>query len=253
MLKAIFFDMDGVIVDTERDGHRVAFNETFEEFGLADRWDVELYHRLLQIAGGKERMQHYFTTMAAKLPVPIERLNQFVGELHARKTSRLIEMIEQRRLPLRPGIRRFMIEARDDGLAMVVCTTSNERFARAVLRTLLSDIPFAAILAGDVVENKKPNPAIYELALNRTAAHPCQCLVVEDSANGVQAAAAAGIPILATTNDYTENEDLFPADIVVTSLGDSSGPRAFIRKPSSGFAADGVVHLQEVKEYLYDD
>ena len=61
-MQALIFDCDGVLVDTERDGHRVAFNEAFARKGLAARWSVEEYGELLKVAGGKERMRRYFDT-----------------------------------------------------------------------------------------------------------------------------------------------------------------------------------------------
>ncbi|TVQ41208.1 MAG: HAD family hydrolase [Spirochaetaceae bacterium] len=252
MLRALFFDMDGVIVDTERDGHRVAFNQTFQHFGIPDRWDEDLYHDLLQIAGGKERMKHYFTTMAETPPVPRADIDRLVAEMHTYKTSRLIDILEKAQLPLRPGVQRFMREANQAGLAMAICTTSNERAAHAVAATMLADIEFAAILAGDVVSRKKPDPEIYLLALHKTGCSAAECLVVEDSRNGVVAAKAAGIPVIATTNHYTEREDLSQSDLIVSCLGDSNGERAVVRKPRGGFAVDGIVHLEEVKRYLYD-
>lgn len=253
MLKAVFFDMDGVIIDTERDGHRVAFNETFEEYGLPVHWDEEEYHALLQIAGGKERMKHYFSNASAELPVPEGDLDSFVAELHKHKTARLIEMVRDKRLPLRPGVHRLMRETLDNGLKLAVCTTSNERFANAVLDTMLEDIRFDAVLAGDLVKRKKPDPEIYELALQTFNLAPEEALVVEDSANGVAAATRAGISVLVTTNAYTEQEDLSDASIIVDCLGEEGRISASVSKPEKGFAPDGIVHLSEVRSYLYEE
>lgn len=229
-LKAIFFDQDGVIIDTERDGHRVAFNDTFKAMGFDTVWDVDYYHELLQIAGGKERMRHHLHTIGFGVTVPAEEEDEFIRKMHAMKTNRFIELIETGQLPLRSGIHRFMKEAVDQGLKLGVCTTSNERAAHAIAYDILKDIPFEFVLAGDIVKYKKPDPEIYLLALEKIGLKPEECLVVEDSNNGVMAAKAAGMKVIATSNFYTEKEDLSSADVVVTMLGDPDGEKGKLVK-----------------------
>ena len=129
-IKAVFFDQDGVIIDTERDGHRVAFNVTFKEFGYDFEWDVEKYHELLQVSGGKERMKHYLHTEGFGVEINPEEEDELIKAMHKFKTSTFIEMIESGNLPLRPGVKRFMKEVNDAGLVLGVCTTSNVRSAR---------------------------------------------------------------------------------------------------------------------------
>jgi len=245
-LKAVFFDQDGVIIDTERDGHRVSFNETFQEFGYSFEWGVDEYHELLQISGGKERMKHYLQTKGFGKPVPPQEVDDLIARMHKRKTALFIEMVESGRLPLRPGIHRFMREAMAAGLRLGVCTTSNEKAANAIAYQILKDITFEVVLAGDVVEKKKPAPDIYNLALEKTGLRPQDCFVVEDSRNGVLAARAAGMRILATTNVYTENEDLSPAEVIVSCLGDPAGEKAVLHKGPADVARDGVVHVEAV-------
>ena len=171
-IKAALFDVDGVIIDTERDGHRVAFNMAFKEFGFADEWSVEEYHKLLQIGGGKERMKYYWQNHGFSKPVQADEIDQLIKQLHERKTALFIDLIKQRKLPLRPGIHRFMREAVDAGLKTAICTTSNEQAATAIRENELSDIPFDLILAGDVVKKKKPDPEIYNLAVSRLGLTP---------------------------------------------------------------------------------
>ncbi|HMK08732.1 MAG TPA: HAD-IA family hydrolase [Anaerolineales bacterium] len=245
-LKAIFFDQDGVIIDTERDGHRVSFNETFKEFGFDFAWDVDEYHELLQIAGGKERMKHYWQTKGFGKPVSADEVDDLIARMHKRKTALFIELIESGRLPLRPGIHRFMQEAVAAGLQLGVCTTSNEKAAHAIAYQILKDIPFAFVLAGDVVEKKKPAPDIYNLGLEKSGLKAAQVFVVEDSRNGVLAGKAAGMRVLATTNVYTEKEDLSPAEIIVSCLGDAGGEKASLKKGPAEVVRDGVVHVAEV-------
>jgi HAD superfamily hydrolase (TIGR01509 family) len=248
-IKALFFDQDGVIIDTERDGHRVAFNETFKEMGFDAYWDEEYYHELLQIGGGKERMKHYFAGRGFGRPVAPEEEDALIQEMHKRKTARFVELIESGSLPLRPGVRRFMEEAMDAGVALGICTTSNERAAQAIAFDVLKGIRFDFVLAGDIVTKKKPDPEIYLLALSHTGLQPDECLVIEDSRNGVMAAKAAGMRVLATTNHYTEKEDLSEADLVVTCLGHPDGERGLMTRGSlPGY--DGVVHVRQLLKYF---
>ena len=245
-IKALIFDQDGVIIDTERDGHRVAFNRTFKEFGYDFEWDVEKYHELLQVAGGKERMRHYLHTEGFGVEVKPEEEDELIKKLHKRKTEIVIGLIESGELPPRPGVKRLMKEAMDAGLTMGVCTTSNERAAHAVAYNILKDIKVDFVLAGDVVSRKKPDPEIYNLALQKTGLKPEECIVVEDSRNGVLAAKAAGMHVVATTNVYTEREDLSEADIVVTCLGDPDGERGELKQGGEGLDYDGVLRLDQL-------
>ena len=245
-IKAIIFDQDGVIIDTERDGHRVAFNETFKEFGFDAEWDVEYYHELLQIAGGKERMKHHLETKGFGVEVAPEEVDELIKKLHKRKTEIFVELITSGKLPLRPGVKRVMLEAMAAGLIVGVCTTSNEKAANAVAHGVLKDIKFAFVLAGDIVKKKKPDPEIYNLALEKTGLEPEECMVVEDSHNGVLAAKAAGMHCIATTNGYTENEDLNQADIIVSCLGDPDGEKGTLSKGGDGLEYDGVLKVSQL-------
>lgn len=249
-IKAIFFDQDGVIIDTERDGHRVSFNDTFKHFGYDFEWGVDYYHELLQVAGGKERMKHHLHTRGFGKEVDPQEEDELIKAMHKWKTSRFIEMIESGQLPLRPGIHRFMKEAMDAGLILGVCTTSNERSARAVAYKILSDIKFSFVLAGDVVSKKKPDPAIYLLGLEKSNLTAEEVVVIEDSRNGVLAAKAAGLSVVATTNVYTAKEDLSAAEIIVTSLGDPDGEKGVMTKGGDGMLFDGVLHVDQVLKYF---
>lgn len=249
-IKAVFFDQDGVIIDTERDGHRVAFNKTFKEFGYDFEWDVHYYHELLQVAGGKERMKHHLHTKGFGKPVDPEEEDELIKSMHKWKTSTFVEMIESGELPLRPGVKRLMKEVNDAGLVLGVCTTSNERSAHAVAYKVLKDIDFDFVLAGDVVKNKKPAPDIYNLALEKTGLQPEECLVIEDSRNGVLAAKAAGMHVVVTTNGYTEKEDVSDGDIVVTALGDPDGELGKLKRGGAGLDYDGVLHLDQLVAYF---
>jgi HAD superfamily hydrolase (TIGR01509 family) len=226
MLKAIIFDCDGVLVDTERDVHRVAFNRAFAAEGIDAEWSVALYGELLLVAGGKERMTHYFEHHGwpDHQYGPHEEL---IAQLHKKKTAIGAEMIAKGEATLRPGIARIVDEAIAAGVTLGVCTTSNAKFIDAVLDLLGPErkAKFAFVHAGDVVKKKKPDPAIYELAKQSLGVGdggptPEQCIVIEDSRNGLLAATGAGLPTLVTTSTYTVDEDFHEAAKVVPELGD---------------------------------
>ena len=225
MLKAIIFDCDGVLVDTERDGHRVGFNRAFEQFGIAAEWDVALYGKLLQVAGGKERMRAYFDEYGW----PEDKVAEFGGRdelilaLHKAKTGITAGLVGEGALPLRPGISRIVDEAIAAGVTLGVCTTSNPKFIDAVLDLFGPErkAKFAFVHAGDCVARKKPDPEIYELAKISLKLPVEQCVVIEDSRNGLLAAKGAGLPCLITTSTYTVDEDFTEADRVVPELGDA--------------------------------
>lgn len=249
-IKAIFFDQDGVIIDTEKDGHRVAFNQAFKAFGYDFAWDVEKYHDLLRVSGGKERMRQYFKEEALFTDKSEDELLDHIKSLHKTKTGLFIELIESGALPLRSGIKRFMEEGVSAGLTLGVCTTANERSANAIAKGMLGDIPFKFILAGDVVSKKKPDPEIYLMALEKTGLRPESCLVIEDSRVGVLAAKAAGMHVVATTNVYTENEDLSEADIVVSCLGDPEGEKGTLQQAKMKLDYDGVLRVDQLINYF---
>ena len=224
-MTALIFDCDGVLADTERDGHRVAFNRTFEEFGLPVQWSEEAYGEALKIAGGKERMASLLTdefVARAELPTDPEGQREAVASWHRRKTEIYTEMVQQGRLPPRPGVARIAAEVIEAGWSVAVASTSSEASVRAVLEHVVvaGSASRFEVLAGDVVPKKKPAPDIYLLALERLGADPANTLVIEDSRNGLLAAAGAGLPCLVTVNGYTEAEDFSEAVLVVTSLGD---------------------------------
>ncbi len=222
MIKALIFDCDGVLVDTERDAHRVGFNLAFAEHGIAAEWSVELYARLLLTAGGKERMAVYFDEFGWPLGADsADAKTALILDLHKTKTRITSEIVAD--LPVRPGVLRIIDEARAAGVRLGVCTTSNPKFIDAVLDLFGAErkAAFEFVHAGDVVAKKKPAPDIYLLALETLGLPASACVVVEDSRNGLLAATGAGIPTLITMSTYTAEEDFSEAAKVVPELGDA--------------------------------
>src|ERR1700733_1641128 len=228
-MPALIFDCDGVLADTERDGHRPAFNETFAEVGLPVNWSEDEYGEKLKIGGGKERMASLLTDELVRAhgpPADAEDQKEMLADWHRRKTARYKAMVLAGRLPARPGIRRIVEEALDAGWALAVASTSAEESVRAVLEHAVGtdNASHFAVFAGDIVPAKKPDPAIYTLALERLSLEPGDALVIEDSRNGLLAADRAGLRCVVTVSSYTTDEDMSEAVLVVTSLGDPDEP-----------------------------
>lgn len=219
-MDALLFDCDGVLVDTERDGHRVAFNAAFKAAGLDTEWSVDRYGELLTTAGGKERMRRHFDETG--WPVADDARDALILDLHKRKTDLFMGLIQEGKLPLRPGVARLIDEGIDAGLDMAVCSTSNERAVQTIVDVMLGPqrAPHLPVFAGDIVPAKKPDPAIYKLAAQRLSVQPLRCVVVEDSNNGLRAALAAGMTCIVTKSSYTGGEDFTGAARIVEDLGE---------------------------------
>lgn len=220
-LDALLFDCDGVLADTERDAHRVAFNIAFQERGLEDEWDEELYGKLLETGGGKERMTAYWNEKGewpAEVGEDEEKRVEMVKALHKRKTELFMQLVEEGSVPLRPGVKRLVREAKEAGVVVAVCSTSNEKAVQAIVDQLGEDGKGVEVFAGDMVEKKKPAPDIYLLAKEQLGVDADKVCVVEDSSNGLSAARAARMACLVTKSSYTKDEDFNEAMWVVESL-----------------------------------
>ena len=228
-MPALIFDCDGVLADTERDGHRPAFNETFAEVGLPVNWSEAEYADKLRIGGGKERMASLLTPEFVKahgLPGDPEGQKELLADWHRRKTARYKEIVRSGQLPGRPGIARVVAEAIGAGWTLAVASTSAEESVRAVLEHAVGADHAAhfSVFAGDVVPAKKPDPAIYDLAVSELGIDRGDAVVIEDSRNGLLAAVGARLRCVVTVSSYTAEEDMSEAVMVVSSLGDPGEP-----------------------------
>ncbi len=225
-LKALIFDVDGTLAETE-EAHRQAFNKVFEEYGLDWIWSQELYSQLLLITGGKERIRHFLRSFhPGRAEYFIEHDDEVII-MHQRKTAIYMDMVRTGAIPLRPGIERIFNEAREAGIKLAISTTTNYNPLRALFEgTLGTDVldGFEAIAAGDMVKVKKPAPDLYLMALEKLGLPPSECLAMEDSRNGLVSAHAAGLESLITINTYTEDQDFSEALAIVSNLGEPGQP-----------------------------
>jgi HAD superfamily hydrolase (TIGR01509 family) len=226
-LKALIFDVDGTLADTEKDGHRVAFNQAFAEVGLDWDWSVELYGALLEVTGGKERIRYYLERFNPQFEGP-DDLDGFIADLHRRKTAHYTRMLGEGAIPMRPGVNRLLHEAMQAGVRLAIATTTTPENVSALLRySLAPDAQdwFEVIAAGDIVPAKKPAPDIYLWAMQRMGLEPADCVAFEDSENGVRSVLDAGIrSLLVAINGYTRDQDFTGAGLVVDHFGEPDLP-----------------------------
>ena len=220
-LKALIFDVDGTLADTERDGHRVAFNQAFKEAGLSWNWNIETYGELLKVTGGKERIRHFIENYQTEFVIPGEA-DEFVRKLHQSKTQHFVALLNSGAIHLRPGVQRLLKQARANGLRLGIATTTTPQNVITLLSATLGAESlswFDVIAAGDVVPNKKPAPDIYQHALDQMKLPAAECLAFEDSDNGLLSSLAAGLKTIVTVNAYTRQQNFKGAAIVLDQLG----------------------------------
>ncbi|MGC2047476.1 MAG: HAD family hydrolase [Gallionella sp.] len=220
-IKAIIFDVDGTLADTE-DGHRKSFNKAFAECGLDWNWDVALYDKLLKVTGGKERIKYFVSEFVPDFVKPAD-YEGFVKNLHAVKTRHYTDMLAEGNIPLRPGIKQLIHDAYTAGTKLAIATTTTPENVTALLEVGLgnnwADF-FAANGCGDIVPHKKPAPDIYFWVLEKLGLSPGECIALEDSENGLRSALAAGIKTYVTTNPYTHWHDFNGAAGIFDDLSD---------------------------------
>lgn len=221
-LKAVIFDVDGTMAETERDGHRVAFNSAFSDAGLDWSWDEELYGELLAVTGGKERIRFFLSDFHTDFDYDGD-IEDLIISLHAKKTKHYVALLENNAIYLRPGVVRLINELREQGVRLAIATTTTPENVTALISNTLGVEAlewFDCIAAGDIVPAKKPAPDIFDYCLQQIGLSAEKCLVFEDSANGVRSSLAADIATIVTLSNYTKNEDFTGAVTVLDQLGE---------------------------------
>jgi HAD superfamily hydrolase (TIGR01509 family) len=225
-LKALIFDVDGTLADTE-EAHRSAFNEAFLEAGLDWNWSRPKYAHLLSTTGGKERIAAHIASLSLDAAAKAA-LQERIPALHKAKTERYARMILEGQVPLRTGVVRLLDEAASCGVRVCIATTTTFANIEALLVTHLGKDAlerFAVIGAGDQVARKKPAPDIYEWVLEQSQLAADECVAIEDSLNGLRAAKAAGLYTIVTPSYWTKTEDFSAADLVLPALVPKLGIR----------------------------
>ena len=230
-LRSLLWDVDGTLAETERDGHRVAFNLAFEALGLSWRWDVARYGELLRVTGGRERLMHDMSTRTDAPPAPGER-DALARALHARKNAFYAELVRGGGLPLRDGVEALMQECAERGVRLGVATTTSRANVEALLGMHLGarwQERFAVVVCGEDVQRKKPDPEVYRLALQALRIGPLEAVAIEDSPGGAAAARAAGMPVVVTRSAYFADAAIDGAVAIGPGLHVRSGWRPALR------------------------
>jgi HAD superfamily hydrolase (TIGR01509 family) len=225
MLQAILWDVDGTLAETERDGHLVAFNAAFEELDIPWRWSEQRYGELLRVAGGFERLLSDMESQPSA-PITVDERRALAQRIHVRKNLRYVELVASGALPLRPGVRELFDECATAGLRMAIVTTTSRSNVHALLAAQVGadwESRFAAVVCAEDAPAKKPDPQAYRLVLERLQLQAERTVAVEDSAMGLAAATAAGIPVVITRSRYFPDDPVPGAMAVGPSLGLRAG------------------------------
>lgn len=227
-LKALIFDVDGTLAETERYGHRVAFNRAFAEAGFAWHWDENIYIDLLAIGGGRERIVAFLKHYQKDIDLnDTAKVSALINRLHERKGEHFKALVEEGAIALRPGIKRLLLEAKVAGVQTAVATNCSPISLESICQNLLgasAEHWFDVRVTGNRVKQKKPDPECYRIALQELQLAPQQCVAFEDSFIGLSSAVSNHIPTVVTVAEFTQQEDFSAASLVVSDLGEPEQP-----------------------------
>ncbi len=205
-MRALIFDFDGLILDTETPEFR-AWSEVYA--GLGRELALERWVAGVGTHGGFDP----YAELEALCGAPLDR-----AAISARKRRRVAELLDDA-VPL-PGVGELLEQARGLGLLCAIASSSPRSWVEPHLRRLGLREPFAALLCREDVSRVKPDPALYREALRALGAAPHQALAFEDSAHGVRAAKGAGLYCVAVPCEVTRALDFSAADLVLGSLAE---------------------------------
>ncbi len=216
-LDAVIFDVDGTLVDSERNGHRVAFNHAFAAMGMSDHWNEAYYGELLKITGGRRRIYSHLVKRGVQ---PAESC-ALSDELHRIKTVQFRKMVSEGAVPLIPGVGQLVSDLQRNSVRLFVATTGSPHWVQPLLGRHFGDQTFECVVTSADVRELKPSPDVYLTVLRRAGLRSDRVVAIEDSANGLRAAHGADIPCLVVRNDYTW-DDVGEAELVVSGFGPDS-------------------------------
>lgn len=237
-LRAILWDVDGTIAETERDGHFVAINAAFDELRIPWRWTEGRYGELLRVAGGYERLLFDMASQPDAPQDPDARRN-LAARIHCRKNEIYAALVTSGAIPLRDGVRELMNDCSDARLPMAIVTTTSRANVTALLAANLGpawERRFAAVITADEAPDKKPDPQAYAMALERLAIPGHEAVAIEDSPAGLEAAVAVDVPVVITRSRYFSKDGVLGALASGPGLGSGVGwiPAAFTKSNRIG-------------------
>jgi len=248
-LKALIFDVDGTLANTEHDGHLRAFNETFKFFDLDWYWDSDLYSDLLSVSGGKERLSYYISHYNPKLKMDLS--DNDIAYIHKKKTEIFVGRVANGQVSLRVGVDRLIEEAIESGLRLGIATTTSQKNVEVLIASTLGESAldsFEVIGAGDVVKNKKPAADIYQYVLDKMGLSSHECIAFEDSEIGFDSATSSGLRTLVTLSEYTKTKNFEGALAVLDHLGDENQPFKIIKGSPTRHSFVSIGYLKELYE-----
>jgi PPK2 family polyphosphate:nucleotide phosphotransferase len=237
MLKALIFDLDGVIVDSEPLHFRSDIL-TFRDYGMSP---------------AEGELERYVGTACPEMWAELIKAHGIPDTTEgvlARQNAYKVELLEKTRLQAIPGALELLEEARLAGLKTAVASSSPRYFIAAVLQNLGIMGQFDAIVSGEEVAQSKPAPDVFLKAAEMLGVSPADCLVVEDSAHGLRAAKAAGMRCVGFVNPNSGAQALDGADAVVTGLGQIA--LADFMKPAGKEMKVKKGHDPDIGAYRYD-
>jgi len=248
-LKAIIFDVDGTLANTEHDGHLKAFNEAFNFYELDCYWDSALYLELLLVSGGKERLSHYLNNFNPKLKWLLSESD--IANIHNKKTEIFINRISEGLISLRIGVERLINDAHEHNLKLGIATSTSFNNVKVILESTLGKSAlenFEVVAAGDIVDKKKPASDNYDYVLDKMNLKGSECVVIEDSEIGFQSATSAGLKTVITLSEYTDTKNFKGALVVLDHLGEDDQPFQIVNGTPTTHTLVSVDYIKELYE-----